>query len=151
MSEVLPETTAFYFEATGTETYHIITPFTSPLLVSREYVVTYQGKEYRCRASMSYNDTPCVGDYSLEEYPFYIIDYQGEYYIDGQVENGVEYGVARLKDPSAPFSIRNGGVLKKIDPMFLPPVSDVVLTSPNGTKYRLNVADDGSLGTVVAE
>lgn len=116
MSEVLPENVPGD-SIDGTYTYSVLVPFASHLVPEKEYVVTYNGDEYRCTCKISgYMECPCVGDQALTDYPFYVIDTLGE----NANGSNVEYGKAELKDAGATIAIRNGGILRKIDPKFLP-------------------------------
>ena len=143
ISEVLGETNAVL--GNDQVTYYITKRFTDYLYVDKEYVVTYNGHEYRDIARLSGLDgCNFIGDQFLQDYPFYIIDYYGTER-GGEVEGETTYGQVWLADYNATFSIRNGGIYRKMPEEYMPTVHSVEMISPNGTKFKLTVSDDGTL------
>lgn len=126
-------------------------PFDTLPQAGTPYKVTYLGFEYECTGIASEADgKPCVvigneshmGSGLNTQEPFIFVFYNPE-----DVTDGIYgwFSCLATNKPTIPVSIVGNGELKKIDKKFLPDATGVVLTAPNGTRYKLTVADDGTL------
>ena len=70
---------------------------------------------------------------------------KGVYFSAASHDGNIIYYIKSITTPNYEFTTT---VVKKIDPKYLP---EATLTAPNGTKYTLAVADDGTLSAVAVE
>ena len=145
MVEILPECQPTFFEEGGFALDH-------PLgLVSGEsYLVTWNGTEYTCVAQeFPDNSLVALGNGSMlggddTGEPFALMEYSDS----TAAETGFYVAIAPL-DGTTELTISiygKGETIRKLDSRCLPTDATVFhLTSPNGTKFAVTVADDGTL------
>lgn len=110
------------------------------LTLGKKYTVTLDGVSYQAETFLDENGDSCLGaPYNIEtqecdfsEFPFSICCYDGVSEISTNVVGSHACVVV-------------DGVVHRLDEKYLP-----LLTSPNGTKYLLSVADDGTLTAIEA-
>ena len=157
LKTLLPDTEIVFDDGEG------ISPVTIDFVVGKTYVVRWNGVEYTATAAAVADNRASVvyvgnsGEIGGEDngLPFLIATVQGQTMIYGAEETAVvgirrEVNALRLECDGRVFDMpyveEAEGTVHQMDAKYLP-----FLVSPNGTKYKLAVADDGTLSAVAVE
>lgn len=147
----LTTATAQTFPASGAVMYRSNPIGTTAVLnIGDEVYVSLDGTQYRCTGVFD-NNAICFGNlpyiYGTGDTgePFVII-----YQATPMGYMFIAYTMQSLA--AVPFAVSEVGfvVQKQLDPAYIPDNS-CYLTSPNGTRYQLTVADDGTLSATAVE
>lgn len=145
-AEILPSITAVDDGTTVVGMLPIYAPF--KLTIGNEYIVTYNGKDYTCIAQEGGFDSGTLYSILLGNASVLSGTDTGEPFAVLNLvvpEDGLYGGVVSL-DGSASATIRIvGNEIVKMDARYLP---DPILSSPNGTRYKITVDDDGTLSAI---
>ena len=145
---VLPETTYTFGSATGNRYESRLDP---QFVIGKDYVVVWNGEKYTCKCknhpmgAAAGLTIPYLGNASFnnstgDEYntgePFFIVyGMYGDFTVEDENWN-----------TTATFSITEIGY-GALPPKFMPELTQVILISPGGKKFKTTVGDDGVLTT----